>query len=76
MQWLCLRVSNQGDPRLSPMGSQFSISVLLNLCSELKNVSKNLKYFENIVFLKLIFHNFSYKYMHLYQYRMLAGVFA
>ena len=29
-----LRVPNQDDPRLYPMGSQFSISVLLNLCSE------------------------------------------
>ena len=31
-QWL--RVSNQYDPRLNPVGSQFSIPVLLNLCSK------------------------------------------
>ena len=27
-------VPNQDDPRLYPMGSQFSISVLLNFCQE------------------------------------------
>ena len=29
-----LQVSNQDDPRLNPMGSQFSILILLNFCSE------------------------------------------
>ena len=33
VQWLWLRVPNQYDPRLNPMGSQFSISILLNLYS-------------------------------------------
>ena len=34
MWWLWLRVPNQDDPRLHPMGSQFSIPVLRNLYSK------------------------------------------
>ena len=34
VQWLYLRVPNEDDPRLYLKGSQFSVSVLLNLCSE------------------------------------------
>ena len=33
-QWLWVRVPNQCNARLNPMGSQFSIPILWNLCSE------------------------------------------